>query len=337
MKKLVALFLALAMTLALVACGQKETNEPQDNSKQNDTEQTQTTDWPKKSIQFVVPYNAGGDTDYYARATAKYLEKVLGQSIVVVNTAGASGTTGALSVLDQDADGYCFLFGHQSVLFNQAAGTVPFDYLTDFIAVGSPLVDRTYGLYCHADAPYSTLAELAEYCKAHPGEVSTIAATGGSSGMNVALMEKALGGIQFRWVEGPSSSAEKLAGFLGGQYDLLTGNFAQYKDYIAEGTIVPLGNYGSEDVPVLTEQGVYSWITQGYDHSEDYMFMLRAKAGTDQAIIDKLADALAQVCEDADYQAEIAVYNATVEFQTGDACVAYEEEYFQKAQDYLAQ
>ena len=87
----------------------------------------------------------------------------------------------------------------------------------------------------------------------------------------------------------------------------------------------------------MTEQGVYSWITQGYDHSEDYMFMLRAKAGTDQAIIDKLADALAQVCEDADYQAEIAVYNATVEFQTGDACVAYEEEYFQKAQDYLAQ
>ena len=153
MKKLVALFLALAMTLALVACGQKETNEPQDNPKQNDTEQAQTTDWPKKSIQFVVPYNAGGDTDYYARATAKYLEKVLGQSIVVVNTAGASGTTGALSVLDQDADGYCFLFGHQSVLFNQAAGTVPFDYLTDFIAVGSPLVDRTYGLYCHADAP----------------------------------------------------------------------------------------------------------------------------------------------------------------------------------------
>lgn len=312
MKKLVALFLALAMTLELVACGQKETNDPQDNPEQNDTEQTQTADWPKKSIQFVVPYNAGGDTDYYARTTAKYLEKILGQSIVVVNTAGASGTTGALSVLDQDADDYCFLFGHQSALFNQAAGTVPFDYLTDFIAVGSPLVDHTYGLYCHADAPYSTLAELAEYCKAHPCEVSTVAATGGSSGMNVALMEKALGGIQFRWVEGPSSSAEKLVGFLGGQYDLLTGNFAQHKDYIAEGTIVPLGNYGSEDVPVLTEQGVYSWITQGYDHSEDYMFMLRAKAGTDQAIIDKLADALAQACEDADYQAEIAVYNATV-------------------------
>lgn len=154
--------------------------------------------------------------------------------------------------------------------------------------------------------------------------------------MNVALMEEALGGIEFRWVEGPSSSAEKLAGFLGGQYDLLTGNFAQYKDYIAEGTIVPLGNYGSKDVEALTELGVYSWITQGYDHSEDYMFMLRAKAGTDQAVIDKMADALREVCKNPDYQEEIAVYNATVEFQDGDACLAYEKEYYQKALDYLA-
>lgn len=330
MKKYIAALLALMMMLALVACGDQNAD---DSQTPDDTQMT--TDWPKKSIQFVVPYNAGGDTDYYARTTAKYLEEILGQSVVVVNTAGASGTTGALSVLDQDADGYCFLFGHQSVLFNQAASTVPFDYLTDFIAVGSPLVDHTYGLYCHADAPYSTLAELAAYCKEHPGEVSTVAATGGSSGMNVSLMEKALGDIELRWVEGPSSSAEKLAGFLGGQYDLLTGNFAQYKDYIAEGTIVPLGNYGSEDVDALTEQGIYSWITQGYDHYEDYMFMLRAKAGTDQAIIDKLADALAQVCENDDYQADIAVYNATVGFRDGDACVAYEEEYYNKAMTYL--
>ena len=72
--------------------------------------------------------------------------------------------------------------------------------------------------------------------------------------------------------------------------------------------------------------GVYSWITQGYDHSEDYMFMLRAKAGTDQAVIDKMADALREVCKNPDYQEEIAVYNATVEFQDGDACLAYEKE-----------
>ena len=352
MKKRYSLLVVLAMLLSLTACGSKapsKSGTPSASSANpspavsspapsgsNDATPTFDTKWPQKTIQLVCPYAAGGDTDYYTRATAKYLEKILGVTVVVVDTSGASGTTGALSVLDQDADGYSFLFGHQSVLFNQAAGSVPFDYLTDFVAVGSPMVDYTYGLYCHPDAPYSTLAELADYCKAHPGEVSTIAATGGSSGMNAALMEQALGGIEFKLVEGPSSSAEKLAGFLGGQYDLLTGNFAQYKDYVADGSIVCLGNYGSQDVPVLTEQGIYSWKTQGYDHSEDYMFMIRAKAGTDQVILDKLAWALEEVCKDPEFQTEVAVYNATVGFQDGDTCVAYQQNYLDKAAAFLA-
>lgn len=349
MKKTYTLLLSLVILLSLAACG--GTGQAQSGSSSaapggvssstppsdsGNAAPTFDTKWPQKTIQLVCPYAAGGDTDYYTRTTAKYLEKLLGVTIVVADTSGASGTTGALSVLDQDADGYSFLFGHQSVLFNQAAGSVPFDYLTDFIAVGSPMVDYTYGLYCRPDAPYSTLAELADYCKEHPGEVSTIAATGGSSGMNAALMEQALGGIKFKFVEGPSSSAEKLAGFLGGQYDLLTGNFAQYKDYVADGSIVCLGNYGSQDVPVLTEQGIYSWKTQGYDHSEDYMFMLRAKAGTDQVILDKLAWALEEICKDPEFQAEVALYNATVGFQDGDACVAYQQSYLDKATAFLA-
>ena len=117
---------------------------------------------------------------------------------------------------------------------------------------------------------------------------------------------------------------------------MLTGNFAQYKDYVADGSIVCLGNYGSQDVPVLTEQGIYSWKTQGYDHSEDYMFMIRAKAGTDQVILDKLAWALEEVCKDPEFQTEVAVYNATVGFQNGDACVAYQQNYLDKAAAFLA-
>jgi len=164
-------------------------------------------------------------------------------------------------------------------------------------------------------------------------------------------MEKGLGDIAFRLVEGPSSSAEKLAGFLGGQYDLLTGNFAQYKDYVKEGTIVALGNYGSKlgecfnvlgaigtivalgnygskDVEALTELGIKSWTTQGYDVKSDYTFMIRAKTGTDQAIIDKLAAALEKVCENPAYQEEVAAFNPTVGFQTGEACQELQKAYF---------
>jgi len=323
MKKITALALALTMVCGL-AFSALAAEKPEFKTK-----------WPRKSIQLVCPYAAGGDTDYYTRTTAKYLKEVLGVPVVVVDVSGASGTNGALAVLDKNADGYCFLFGHQSVLFNQAKGILPFDYLKDFVAVGSPMVDQTYGLYAHGNAPYKTLGQLAEYCKAHPNEVRIIAAAGGSSGMSAALQEKALGGIKYKMVEGPSSSAEKLAGFLGGQYDLLTGNFAQYKDYVANGTIVCLGNYGSADVPVLVEKGIHCWKTQGYDHSEDYMFMVRAKAGTDQVILDKMAWALQEVCANPEFQKEVAMFNATVGFQDGAACEAYEREYLEKSLAFL--
>lgn len=343
MKKLTALFLAMTMMLSLAACGSSPSANPGSSSSgtsevsaSSATAPDFDTEWPKKTIQLVVPYAAGGDTDYYARTTARYLEDILGVTIAVVNTAGASGTTGALSVLDQDSDGYCFLFGHESVMFNQAAGSVPFDYLTDFVAVGSTLIDPSYTLCCRADAPYSTLEELAAYCKEHPGEVTTIASSGGSSGYSAEKMEEALGGISFRFVEGPSSSSEKLAGFLGGQYDLLTGNFAQYKDYVAEGSVVCLGNYGSMDVPALEELGITSWRTQGFDYVNEHMFMIRAKAGTDQAIVDKLAWAMQQIVEDPGYVDEIALYNGVVGWNDGDACVAFEQAYYDGAVEYLA-
>ena len=52
--------------------------------------------WPEKTIEFVVPYKAGGDTDFHTRTLAKYLEPILGQKIIVTNMEGASGSAGMI-------------------------------------------------------------------------------------------------------------------------------------------------------------------------------------------------------------------------------------------------
>ncbi len=51
--------------------------------------------WPAKSIQIVVPYNPGGDTDFNGRMYAKYLKDILGVPVVVTNVNGSGGTVGA--------------------------------------------------------------------------------------------------------------------------------------------------------------------------------------------------------------------------------------------------
>src|ERR1700752_2279610 len=64
-------------------------------------------EFPKKQpIKIVVGFNAGGLTDVLARITAEFLQRRIGQAVVVENRPGASGAIGADYVAKSPADGY---------------------------------------------------------------------------------------------------------------------------------------------------------------------------------------------------------------------------------------
>src|SRR5438067_9881565 len=66
---------------------------------------------PTRPINLIVPWAAGGSTDQVTRVTAAELEKALGQTIVIVNQPGASGSIGTRSALDAPKDGYTWTAG----------------------------------------------------------------------------------------------------------------------------------------------------------------------------------------------------------------------------------
>src|SRR5436190_822097 len=73
---------------------------------------------PVRPINLIVPWAAGGSTDQVTRVTAAELEKVLGQTIVIVNQPGASGAIGTKSALDAAKDGYTWTAGVTSAGHN---------------------------------------------------------------------------------------------------------------------------------------------------------------------------------------------------------------------------
>ena len=65
--------------------------------------------WPSRNIRMVCSYPAGGQTDLLARAFGDYISKQVGQTVVVENKAGASGSIGAAEVARAAPDGHTIL------------------------------------------------------------------------------------------------------------------------------------------------------------------------------------------------------------------------------------
>ena len=92
--------------------------------------------YPTRPITIVVPFPAGGPTDTLARILAEQMRTLLGQSVIVENVTGASGSIGVGRVARAAPDGYTLSIGHLIThVFNGAVFTLPYDPVGDFAPV----------------------------------------------------------------------------------------------------------------------------------------------------------------------------------------------------------
>ncbi|HEY6992756.1 MAG TPA: tripartite tricarboxylate transporter substrate binding protein [Xanthobacteraceae bacterium] len=130
----------------------------------------QGTRYPSRTIEIVVAYGPGGSTDLVARALAQRFQQRLGQSVVVLNKPGGSGTIGATVAARAAPDGYTLYVGYTSetVVVPQLSKAAKYS-IDDFepIAVTGlvPLVLITSKSIRAAD-----LRELIEELRAQPGK-----------------------------------------------------------------------------------------------------------------------------------------------------------------------
>lgn len=76
---------------------------------------SQPAAWPSRSVRLVVGFAPGGTTDVMARTLAQSLSQAIGQTVMVINTPGASGNLSVAEVARATADGYTFLVAPTSV------------------------------------------------------------------------------------------------------------------------------------------------------------------------------------------------------------------------------
>src|SRR4051812_30128736 len=89
-------------------------------------------DYPAKPIRVVVPWPAGGSTDTLARIVGQRLTSIMGQSIVIDNRAGATGTIGVDMVAKSIPDGYTITIVEAAhVVMPATTAKLPYDLARD--------------------------------------------------------------------------------------------------------------------------------------------------------------------------------------------------------------
>ena len=126
--------------------------------------------WPtKQPIKLVVVFPPGGSVDQVARLLAPPLSLALGQTVIVENKGGASGSIGAAAVAASPADGYTFAVVFDTHGVNPSLiPNLPFDSKKDLapvVLVGTaPMVLAT-----HVGSPYKTFADVTAAAKTKAG------------------------------------------------------------------------------------------------------------------------------------------------------------------------
>ena len=181
-------YLSLSLTTLIVVVGIMEINDV-----------SAETSWkPKKPINLIVPWGAGGATDGVSRQTAMVLEGLLGQKIVVVNQPGASGSVGTKNVLDKPKTGLYWTAGavkDLGVYKVQGLLDTTLDDWHLFLNFAIPNV-----VAVNSSSPYKDFGELIEAFKASPGKIKVATAGVNSAGHTAIEMIKSYTGIEYKHV-----------------------------------------------------------------------------------------------------------------------------------------
>jgi len=259
------------------------------------------TEWPTRPVQVVVIANAGGDTDFNARAMAKYFTKITGEAMVITNVAGGGGTLAAEQVKQADPDGNTILFTHTGqMIVNEVAGLTE-DSLDAFDICCIAGIDKGTVFVASKGSGLKSLEDLISKSKAEPSSVTYGTEMGSYSHLQ-GLMFEGLTDTKLKMVDAGTVS-EKIVALLGERIDLAAISYGSVQDYVTSGEMVALAQPNEERNPLLGD--IPTFKEQGIDFVMEKPYIVAFPDGTDPAIIEKMSGIVKKITEMPEYQEEL--------------------------------
>ena len=247
----------------------------------------QAADYPEKPIRLLVPAAPGGGADFVARILGVKLTEALGQTVVVENRAGASGTIAADNTAKSAADGYTLLMGQSTsvVIAPHLYKKLGYDTLRDLAPV--TLVAQVPNiLVVHPSVAARTVSEFIALARAQPELLNYGSSGNGAPSHLAGEMFKSATGVKM--VHVPYKGAGlAVNGLIAGEIQVMFAPIVAVLPQVKAGRLRALAvtsatrSAAAPELPTLAESGL-----PGYEISS--WFGLFAPANTPAPVIERL-------------------------------------------------
>lgn len=242
--------------------------------------------WPVRTVRIIVPYAAGGNTDYTARTVAAKVAEMWAQQVVVDNRPGGGTNIGSEMAATAAPDGYTLFMGGASNAINMTLyAKPPYNTARDF----APVVWCVQGaalLAAHPSLPAKNVKELIALAKARPGQLNYGHAGLGSSNHMAGELLKFMAGINIVHVP-YKGNTPSITDAISGNVEMVFSGVPALVPHIKSGRLRAIAISSLErfpavaDVPTFNESGV-----KGYEASN--WFGLMAPGKVSKNIINKV-------------------------------------------------
>ncbi len=307
-KKIMAVLLSAMMVFSLAACA--SSSKPSSSStaaaSQSGAASSEVAppklDYPKRAIEMVVPFGAGGSADMMARTVAQLMGNYIDKPINVVNKAGGGSTNGLVYANEQDADGYTILEITPSLPIIEAQGTAPINFSECFVPIGNFQVDIQSFAISKKNPNFTDLDSMIAYAKAHPNAVKVGGTSPGGLDDYIVKGFAEAAGIELLYVP-YNSAAETKSALLGGEIDIYQDKLISFLQMLQTDEVVPIVTlYNRRLTEVEEMKNVPCSVEKGINFTQGSWRGFAVKKGTPQEIVDYLEEIIKKVYESDEYR-----------------------------------
>lgn len=323
MKRISALFVAMAMVFALASCGEKpaaSTPAASTPAASTPAASTPAEGWtPERAIELVACYGAGGGHDILLRTMQKIIvdEKLSTANFNVVNKDGGSGAIGMAYVDGHAGDGHYLMCTTSSFTTTPLKTQLGFNY-EDFTPIALLGLDPSI-IVVRTDSGITNLDELL----ATP-DVSLGGTGVGTVDHIITTKLNAAKGIEINYVP-YNGDGEQVTALLGSQVTSICCNYNTVAEYIGTGDFTCIATFTPERLTANPD--VATAVEQGYNIEMSLYRGVCAPAGITEEQKDFYIDLMTKVNETEAWHNDYLEANGVEpHFLTGDDFKAYLDE-----------